>query len=131
MNPLPLQIAYALNVFILVPVCWNMFVGSGVQSVFEAKVSESAGLRILVGSLWLSILAASLAGLIYPLFFAPLLLVQIFYKATWLCVYILPAALRDGKAAVPVGISLVFIGIIVLYPVLFWLSGVSIRAVSY
>ncbi len=43
-----LRIAYAANILILLPVCWGMFLGSGVAGVFEGKVDESAGLRLLV-----------------------------------------------------------------------------------
>ena len=54
-----LRIAYAANLLILFPVCWSMFFGRGMTSVFEGKVAESDGLRLLVGSLWFTILTAS------------------------------------------------------------------------
>jgi hypothetical protein len=114
----PLLVAYVCNILILVPVCWSMFAGRGVAAVFEGTVSESAGLRLLVGSLWLAILAASVTGLAYPRFFAPVLLIQVFYKATWLAAFVLPTAVAGG--AVPMGISICFAGIVVAYPILFW-----------
>lgn len=115
-----LYFVYGFNILILVPVVWSMFFGPGVDNVFEAKVPESAGLRIMVGSLWLAILAASFAGFMWPSFFAPLVLVQIVYKLTWLLVFVLP--LVRAKEPFPVGISVVFAIIVVTYPVLFWLA---------
>ena len=116
-----LRIAYAANILILVPVVWSMFFSGGTMGVFEGKVEDSEGLRFLVGSLWLAILLGSIAGLVYPLLFAPLLLVQVVYKATWLATWVWPH--RDDPG-VPMGISAVFLGIVLVWPVLLWLSGV-------
>ncbi|MEM1131325.1 MAG: hypothetical protein AAGH53_00145 [Pseudomonadota bacterium] len=113
-----LKIAYAANILILVPVCYSMFFGSGVGSVFEGHVVESAGLRLLVGSLWAAILLASAAGLVYPAFFAPVLLIQIVYKALWLGIFVLPLIIAGDPW--PRGISYCFLAIIVTYPLLFW-----------
>jgi hypothetical protein len=113
-----LIVAYAFNIFILVPVCYHMLIGCGVARVFEHKVPDSAGLRILVGSLWLAILVASLAGLRWPAFFAPVLPIQIFYKGVWLLAFILP--LMRASKPIPVGISVVFALIVVAYPCLLW-----------
>ncbi len=117
-----LQIAFIANIFILVPVCWNMFLGSGVGGVFEGKVDESVGLRLLVGSLWLAILAGSIAGLWAPRFFAPIVLIQIFYKSFWLLVFVLPLLMSGRPGDVPWGISITFMAIVLIYPILFWLS---------
>jgi hypothetical protein len=111
---------YLLNILILVPICYSMFLGGGVANVFEGLVAESAGLRLMVGSLWLAILAASIAGLVWPAFFAPVILVQVFCKLTWLVVFIAPLW-RAGQAF-PVGISAVFAFIVVTYPISFWLA---------
>jgi hypothetical protein len=119
-NPQWLLPAYVLNILILVPVCYAMFLGSGVAGVFEGKVQDSAGLRLLVGSLWLAILLASVAGLRWPGFFAPVLPIQIIYKATWLVVFILPSWL-NGQLF-PGGISAVFLAIVLGYPLLLWLA---------
>jgi hypothetical protein len=117
-NPALLKIAYAANILILVPVCWSMFTTQGTATVFNGTVDESAGLRLLVGSLWTAILCASVAGLFAPQFFAPLLLVQIFYKSLWLLAFILPLILA-GKPW-PFGIAACFAAIVVTYPFLFW-----------
>ena len=113
-----LQAAYLANIVILVPVCWAMLSGPTTGGVFEGKVAESDGLRLLVGSLWTAILIASIAGLVWPLVFAPLLLVQIVYKALWLALFILPLV-RAGEAY-PAGITAVFVAIVLSYPFLFW-----------
>jgi hypothetical protein len=112
--------AYVANILILVPVCHGMILGGGVTTVFEGKVAESAGLRLMVGSLWLAILLASVAGLRWPAFFAPVVLIQVVYKATWLAVFILPLWLNGQPF--PGGISAVFLAIVLTYPVLLWLA---------
>jgi hypothetical protein len=121
-----LYLAYGFNILILVPVVWSMFFGPGVVNVFENKVAESAGLRLMVGSLWFAILLASFAGFIWPSFFAPVVLVQIVYKSLWLLVFVLP--LIRTSAPFPVGISAVFAGIVISYPVLLWLASRPVSA---
>jgi hypothetical protein len=114
-----LRVAFAANIFILVPVCWSMFF-SGVTNVFNGAVNESPGLRLLVGSLWLAILVASIAGMFQPKFFAPVILIQVFYKAMWLLTFVLPAI--QSNKTVPTGIGVVFLLIVMTYPILFWFA---------
>jgi hypothetical protein len=111
---------YILNILILVPVCYSMFFGGGISTVFEGKVDESQGLRLLVGSLWFAILIASIGGLIRPTFFAPVILIQTLYKAFWLVAFIAPLWLA-GKP-VPIGISTVFALTVLGYPIALWLA---------
>jgi hypothetical protein len=118
-NAAVLRIAFSANIVILVPVCWSMFVGNA-TAVFGGTVADSTGLRLLVGSLWTAILVASIAGLAQPAYFAPVILIQVFYKAMWLVTYVLPTT-RAGRD-VPTGISIVFLVIVLTYPVLFWLA---------
>lgn len=99
-----------------------MFAESGASIVFDGKVSESAGLRLLVGSLWFAILCASVAGLVWPAFFAPVMLAQIIYKCLWLAVFVFPAFQRGGWHAVPVGIAASFAFIVATYPILILLA---------
>lgn len=119
-QPVFLQLAYGANILILGPVCYAMWQGNGVVSVFQGTVTENQGLRQLVGSLWAAILLASIAGLLAPRFFAPILLVQIFYKALWLMTFVAPLV-AAGKPW-PTGISICFALIVLSYPVLFWLG---------
>jgi hypothetical protein len=119
-NPGLLKIAYAANILILVPVCWGMFIGGGTGSVFQGQVPESAGLRLLVGSLWAAILLASVAGFWAPAFFAPVVLIQIVYKLLWLVTFVLPLILAGRSGDIPWGIATVFAAIVVTYPFLFW-----------
>lgn len=114
---LALRLAYGANIVILVPVCWAMFSGR-LDAVFQGAVPPSDGLRLLVGSLWLAILLASAAGLAVPRFFAPVLLVQIVYKAIWLAVFVAPL-IRAGAPNVPWGIAATFAGIVLVWPFLF------------
>lgn len=113
-----LRLAYLANILILVPVCWAMFFGNAMASVFQGTVTDSLGLRLLVGSLWAAILSASVFGLFMPVLFAPLLLVQIIYKALWLTLFVLPLVLA-GKPA-PWGIASIFAAIVLTYPFVLW-----------
>jgi hypothetical protein len=119
-NQALLKVAYVANIVILVPVCWTMFFGSGVASIFENTVPDNPALRTMVGSLWAAILAASIAGLFMPAVFAPVLLIQVFYKALWLGVYVAPLLLHGKSVQVPVGISTIFLLIVLMYPIIFW-----------
>jgi hypothetical protein len=116
-NPQILRIAFGANIAILVPVCWSMFFGDW-NRVFDGAVAYSSGLRLLVGSLWTAILVASMMGLLKPEFFAPVLLIQVFYKAMWLLTFVLPTI--RSRSPWPTGISVVFLFIVVTYPVIYW-----------
>lgn len=116
-----LRIAYAVNILMLVPVCFAMFRSAGAGAlVFDRTVTESEGLRLLVASLWAAILAASIAGLFIPAFFAPIVLAQIVYKSIWLSIYVAPTAARRGFSAVPLGIAVSFALLVAGYPYLFF-----------
>ncbi len=117
-NAAILRWAYAANILILVPVCYGLIAGSGVAGVFEGKVAESAGLRLLVASLYVAILVASVAGLKWPAFFAPILIAQIIYKTLWLGMFVAPLVLAGRSGDVPWGISGSFIAIVLVYPIL-------------
>lgn len=117
-NAAILRWAYAANILILVPVCYGLIAGSGVAGVFEGKVAESAGLRLLVASLYVAILVASVAGLKWPAFFAPILIAQIIYKTLWLAMFVAPLVLVGRSGDVPWGISSSFIAIVLIYPIL-------------
>ncbi|MEM9733308.1 MAG: hypothetical protein AAF903_07460 [Pseudomonadota bacterium] len=84
--------------------------------MFGPSVSEEPGLRLLVASLWSAILLSSVAGLVWPSFSAPLLIVQIIYKTIWLVMFVYP--LWRAGAAYPTGPAWVFIVIVLTYPAL-------------
>lgn len=115
-----LQIPYLLNILILAPVCLGMFSGDGAASVFQGRVDPSRGLELLVGSLWLSILAASCAGLVWPRSLAPLLVLQVIYKSVWLAAFVAPAVARGGLAAAPMGVAGCFAFIVLVWPFFIW-----------
>jgi hypothetical protein len=117
-----LKIAYAANILILVPVVSAMFADRGVTNVFDGRVDESLGLGLLVASLWSAILLGSIAGLWWPRFFSALLPIQIIYKSLWLALFIVPLAQRSGWDAVPKGISITFLIIVLTYPFILWLA---------
>lgn len=120
-GPNLLRLAYASNIVILVPVVWSMFFSGGTDNVFQGQVTDSEGLRFLVASLWLAILLCSLGGLAAPVLFAPLLVVQIIYKSVWLATWVWPNRHDPG---IPLGISVIFLLIVLVWPLLLWFSGV-------
>ena len=85
-------------------------------------MEDSLGLRLLVGSRWCAILVGSIVGLFQPGFFAPIIMVQVFYKALWLLGFVVPAFQKGGWEAVPIGISATFVFIVVTYPILLVLA---------
>jgi hypothetical protein len=117
-----LKVAYTANILILLPTVRTMLLGSGTARILEERVTESAGLRLMVGSLWAAILLASIAGLAWPRFFAPVLLIQIVYKSLWLALFVVPAARRTGFGSIPAGISVTFLLIVLTYPFILWLA---------
>jgi hypothetical protein len=117
-----LKIAYSANIVILVPVCFSMFVDGGTTQVFNGLVEDSAGLRLMIASLWTAILLGSAVGLAYPSAMRIILPIQIVYKSIWLLTFVVPRLKSSGTAGVPVGISVVFLLIVVTYPFIFWLG---------
>ena len=117
-----LKIAYVANILILVPVISAMASSRGIISVFDGRIDDSLGLRLMVACLWTAILLGSIGGLWWPRFFAPILPLQIVYKSLWLAVFILPLAMRSGWEAVPRGISVTFLIIVLTYPVILWFA---------
>lgn len=112
------MVAYLSNIAILVPVCVGMFGGRAAATVFEGKVLPSPQLEQLVGALWFAILATSILGLVWPQTFAPILILQVIYKALFLVGTALPLW-RSGKE-VPLGVTGSFIAIVASYPFLIW-----------
>lgn len=110
-----LRLAYGANILILLPVV-TALLWSGTAAVFGPGVAESAGLRLLVAALWGAILLCSVIGLAWPRPMMGILLLQILYKTGWLLTFVLPAI--RASEPVPWGPTLVFIPIILLWPLI-------------
>mgnify|MGYP000520596975 CR=1 FL=1 len=110
----PLQLAYAANLIILLPIAVPTLLG--LWDTAQHRFDESAGWRVLVGALWTAILVGSALGLRAPLQYAPLLLLQVIYKTLWLAVYAAPRLVRGQASRIPSGIALCFVAIVVVYP---------------
>ncbi|MEM7077583.1 MAG: hypothetical protein AAF513_03040 [Pseudomonadota bacterium] len=64
--------------------------------VFLGATNVDIYIRIL-GALWLSLGAVSILGLISPIRFIPILVVQLVYKSLWLLVAAYPALLAGSR----------------------------------
>lgn len=67
----------------------------------------------IAGSVWLTIGLVSLAGIVAPRRYAPILLLQMIYKAIWIVFTGIPLAL-DGGAEAPIAIAM-FVAMIALF----------------
>ena len=110
------RIPFVLNILILMPVCWSMFLGANGPSVeaFEHRIADSPALRLLVASLWFAILACSVMALWAPGHFTAVLILQIVYKALWLATFAVPVIASGGTP--PLGVSLSFAFIVAAWP---------------
>lgn len=116
------RLAYAANILILGPVLWSLFAhsGDGALTAFGGTVRNEDGLRLLVASLWLAILMLSAVGLARPKPLLAVLALQVVYKACYLAVFVLPALVREGWSAVPVGVAVCFLVIVALWPLVIY-----------
>ena len=110
----PLQIPYVLNILILIPIALSTLLD--LWDTAQGTFDESAGWRVLVGSLWTAILVGSVLGLFAPLVYAPLLLMQVIYKSLWLAVYAIPRLAARQLDEIPWGITVSFVVIVLTYP---------------
>lgn len=115
-----LRAAYFANILILAPVLVALWRerSSRMLMTFNGTVENSDGLRQLVMALWFSILACSGLGLIWPRIFVPILLLQIIYKLSWLCTFVLPRLSKHGFRQVPWGVSVTFLAIVIAWPII-------------
>ena len=110
-----LLIPYFANIAILVPVALGTL--TGLLPISGGHFPESAGWRTITGSLWTGILVCSVAGLFHPTVFAPILVLQVIYKAVWLVFYVLPRLSNaETRQEIPWGIASSFTFIVILYP---------------
>ncbi|MEL6611058.1 MAG: hypothetical protein AAFQ53_03095 [Bacteroidota bacterium] len=88
------------------------------QTVFEGTASPGAAMGV-TGAFWVTVALLSSAGLVWPTRMAPVLLVQLCYKALWLAFFAAPA--WQAGRPVPSGIASFFaIWVVVLPFVIPW-----------
>jgi hypothetical protein len=108
------QVLFWANILILVPIGFGTLLKpSGTD---QGAFPESAGWRMLVGSLWLAILAGSVLGVRSPASFLWLLAFQVVYKSIWLAAYVIPRLVGGRRAEVPVGIAGSCLVIVLVWP---------------
>ena len=108
------QVLFWANILILVPIGFGTLLKASLTD--HGVFAESAGWRTLVGSLWVGILACSALGVVWPSSFAWLLVFQVIYKSVWLLVYAAPRVLAGRRQEIPVGITLSFVVIVLVWP---------------
>jgi hypothetical protein len=115
-----LRFAYAFNVLVLAPVVAALLTAPADRplAAFSGLVDDSPALRWLVIALWSTILLGSLAGLFDPQSYRLILAAQICYKTIWLVGYALPVAKAQGLAALPWGVTGVFLFVVLVWPLL-------------
>ena len=110
-----LRIVYIANIIVAGWISLtSMFAPKTAASSIFSGAYENTDVIRLVGCLWFAIAILSVFGLIKPLQFSPVLLVQLIYKATWLVVVMLPA-ISNGKPY-PGGMAAFFVVWVALLP---------------
>ena len=112
-----LKLLYLANVAVAstVGLASLLFPAGAARGVFSRAYPPSETMR-LVGCFWLAIAFLSLMGLWRPLPFAPVLLLQLCYKSTWLVAVALPAFQR--KEPFPRTMALFFGAWVLVLPLL-------------
>ena len=108
------QYLFWANILILIPVGFGTLLKASVTD--QGAFAESAGWRMLAGSLWIGILLLSLLGAIWPGSFLWLLVFQVIYKTVWLLAYAVPRLLSGRAAEIPAGIAVSFVAIVLVWP---------------
>lgn len=116
-----LLIAYIANIVILAPVALGTMISSnGAAAVVQFKFPVDSPFRTLVGCLWTAILFCSAVGLFLPRQMVGILLLQIVYKSLFLGLVIFPLWRAQGLKAVPSGITVSFVLIVLIWPLILW-----------
>jgi hypothetical protein len=116
-----LRLSYLVNIVILLPVALaTAFSKFGAEIVIQGKFSVDTPYRILVGCLWTAILGCSILGLFSPQRMVGILILQVFYKALFLGLVVFPLWQSQGVEAVPFGLSLSFMAIVITWPFILW-----------
>jgi hypothetical protein len=87
-----LYMTYAANILVAGPIgILSLFYPEKAAVYTFSRAYPRTEVMRLVGSLWLAIAALSILGLWKPLVYAPVLLLQLMYKGSWLLRVALPA----------------------------------------
>jgi hypothetical protein len=112
-----LKIIYIANIIVAGTISYSSILhpNRAAATIFENAYPSTDVIK-LVGCLWLAITVLSIMGLWRPITFAPILLVQLIYKGTWLLVVALPAI--KNKEAYPTGMALFFLIWVLVLPII-------------
>lgn len=120
-----LRFAYCANIIILLPVVLPLW-----RHVFSFHMQDAANFSYqdfgigpswaLVAALWTGILLASAVGLLLPKPLIGILVLQVIYKALWLCFFAAPLIIAGRYSDVPWGMAGIFFTIIILWPIILW-----------
>ncbi|MCB1477992.1 MAG: hypothetical protein KDJ62_03770 [Rhodobiaceae bacterium] len=112
-----LEFAFAGNVLFVTPVIlllWFHKDGAGI--VFGPHIPISDGLRILVASMWTSIVLVSIAGMKWEIELVGLLVFQIVYKAVFMIAYVAPRAIAGEWEKIPRLLTAIFVLGLICFP---------------
>ena len=92
-----LRIIYVANILVAgwISISSLFYPRIAATTVFQDAYPTTDTIR-LVRALWLTIAVLSILGLWKPYNFAPVLLIQLIYKGSWLLVVALPAILKNA-----------------------------------
>jgi len=112
-----LRILYVLNIIVAGQIAVSSIYNpkNAAMTIFGGAYQSTEVIR-LVGCLWLAIALLSLFGLWRPMTFAPVLLLQLIYKGTWLLVVALPAL--QSNSPFPRAMALFFVIWVLVLPFL-------------
>lgn len=110
-----MKLMYAANVIVAgwISITSIFYPERAISTIFQ-NASPPTEMTRLVGCLWLAIAILSLLGLWRPMTFAPIFLVQLIYKGTWLVVVALPA-IQNSKPY-PTGMAGFFLIWVIILP---------------
>ena len=112
-----LEFAFAGNVLFVTPVILLLrFHKDGAGIVFGPHIPISDGLRILVASMWTSIVLVSIAGMKWEIELVGLLVFQIVYKAVFMIAYVAPRAIAGEWEKIPRLLTAIFVLGLICFP---------------
>jgi len=112
-----LRIIYILNIIVAGQIAISSISNpkSAAMTIFGNAYQPTEVIK-LVGCLWLGIAVLSILGLFKPITFAPVLLIQLIYKGTWLLLVALPAI--RSSAPYPKTMAVFFLVWVIILPFL-------------